>query len=68
MEEKTDNDYSALIENRIVTPIKQKFGDVYGQISKLEKKIRLILIWLFVISVLLLGNMSFVVYLLISKR
>lgn len=67
MAEKPDNDYSALIENNIVTPIKQKFGDVSGQISELKKKVRMIRIWLFVISVLLLGNMLLGTYLLISR-
>ena len=68
MGEKPNSDYSALIENNIVNPIKQKFGDVSGQISKLEKKIRLILIWLSVISVLLLANMLVGAYLLITRR
>ncbi len=68
MEDEPNNNYSELIKNSIVTPIKQKFGDVSRQISELKKKVRMIAIWLFVISVLLLGNMLFTAYLLISKR
>lgn len=68
MAEKPDTDYSALIENNIVAPIKQKFGDVSGQISELKRKVRLIRIWLFVISVLLLGNMLLGVYSIMSRR
>lgn len=68
MEDEPNNNYSELIKNSIVTPIKQKFGDVSRQISELKKKVRMIAIWLFVISVLLLGSMLFTAYLLISKR
>ena len=68
MEDEPNNNYSELIKNSIVNPIKQKFGDVSRQISELKKKVRMIAIWLFVISVLLLGNMLFTAYLLISKR
>lgn len=68
MEDEPNNNYSELIKNSIVTPIKQKFGDVSRQISELKKQVRMIAIWLFVISVLLLGNMLFTAYLLISKR
>ena len=68
MAEEPNNIYSALIENNIVAPIKQKFCDVSRQISEQKKKVRMIAIWLFVISVLLLGNMLFTAYLLISKR
>lgn len=68
MEDEPNNNYSELIKNSIVTPIKQKFGDVSRQISELKKKVRMIAIWLFVISILLLGNMLFTAYLLISKR
>ena len=68
MEDKPNNDYSELIKNSIVTPIKQKFGDVSRQISELKKNVRMITIWLSVIAILLLGNMFFTAYLLISKR
>lgn len=68
MAEEPDNAYSALIEKSIVTPIKQKFGDFSGQISKLQKDIRSIRIWLFALSVLLLVNILLGVYLLVSRR
>ena len=62
------DNFSTLLEKNIVTPIKQKFNDFSVQISKQEKRIRLIQLWLFVISVLLIGNIIIGVFLLIQEK
>ena len=68
MPDEKHNNFSALFEKSIVVPIKLKFNEVSIQISKQEKKINLMQLWLYVISILLLGNIIVGVYLLLSTR
>lgn len=68
MPDEEHNNFSALLEKNIITPIKHKFNEVTTQISKQEKKINLIQLWLLVISVLLLGNIMVEVYLLLTTK
>lgn len=68
MTDEEHNNFSALLEKNIVTPIKQKFNEFSEKVSKQEKKIRLIQLWLLAISILLLGNIIVGIFLLTQTR
>jgi hypothetical protein len=68
MTDEEHHNFSALLEKNIVTPIKQKFTEFSEKVSKQEKRIRLIQLWLLVISILLLGNIIVGVFLLTHAR
>lgn len=68
MSDEEHNNFSALLEKNIVTPIKQKFNEFSEKVSKQEKKIRLIQLWLLAISILLLGNIIVGIFLLTQTR
>ena len=68
MTDEGHNNFSALLEKKIVTPIKRKFSEFSEKVSKQEKRIRLIQLWLLVISILLLGNIIVGVFLMTQAR
>jgi hypothetical protein len=60
--------FSKLLDKSIVTPVKQKVSKLSDKIIKQEKKIRLLQIWLFIISVLILGNIILCAFLLTKVK
>ena len=60
--------FSKLLDKSIVTPVKQKVSKLSDEIIKQEKKIRLLQIWLFIISVLILGNIILCAFLLTKVK
>ena len=68
MTDEDHNVFSTLLKKNIVIPVKQKFNEYSRQISGLEKKIRLLQFWLFVISAFLLANMIITAFLWMRMR